>query len=63
MTAGALNPRTSAAVKFGNGFAPLTGKLDEVRFSNAERIASGSVGWAVASYNNQKPGSTFITVH
>jgi hypothetical protein len=63
MTAGALNPRTSAAVKFGNGFAPLTGKLDEVRFSNAERIASGSVGWAVASYNNQKSGSTFITVH
>jgi hypothetical protein len=63
MTAGALNPRTSTAVKFGNGFAPLVGKLDEVRFSNAGRIASGSVGYAVAAYNNQKSGSTFITVH
>jgi hypothetical protein len=60
ITAGALDPHTSAAVKFGNGFAPLEGKLDEVRFSNVGRIASGSVGYAVASYNNQKSGSTFV---
>jgi hypothetical protein len=60
ITAGALDPHTSTAVKFGNGFAPLEGKLDEVRFSNVERIKSGFVGWALASYNNQKSGSTFV---
>jgi hypothetical protein len=57
MFGGTLSPNTSPAVKFGNGFAPLVGTLDEVRFSNAARPA----GWGTASYNNQKPDSTFIT--
>jgi hypothetical protein len=56
MFGGALSPNTSTAVKFGNGFAPLVGKLDEVRFSNAARPA----GWGTASCNNQKSGSTFV---
>jgi hypothetical protein len=54
---GALSPNTSTALKFGNGFGALSGKLDEVRFSNVARPA----GWGTASYNNQKSGSTFIT--
>ena len=37
ITAGALTPNTSTALKFGNGFGALTGKLDEVRFSNVAR--------------------------
>jgi len=60
ITAGALDPHTSTSVKFGNGVGGLTGLLDEVRFSNTARIANGAVGWAVASYNNQKSGSTFV---
>jgi hypothetical protein len=64
LTAGPLTPSTSTSLKFGAGFEnSLTGSLDEVRFSSIDRIASGAIGYAVASYNNQKPGSTFITVH
>jgi hypothetical protein len=61
ITPGTLNVNTSTDIKFGNGLAAFVGGLDEVRFSNVARIASGSIGYAVASYNNQKLNSTFIT--
>lgn len=36
----------------------FNGSIDEVRISNIARSAS----WILASYNNQKPSSTFLTV-
>jgi hypothetical protein len=61
ITAGVLNPHTSTVLKFGQAFGALVGRLDEVRFSKVARIAAGAVGYALACYNNQKTGSTFLT--
>jgi Concanavalin A-like lectin/glucanases superfamily len=36
----------------------ISGAIDEVRFSNVVR----SPGWITAEYNNQSPGSSFVTV-
>lgn len=58
VTAGTMNPATTAALEIGNSGIPLVAHLDELRFSDTDRPG----GWATASYNNQKSGQTFLTV-
>jgi hypothetical protein len=38
--------------------APIAGKLDEIQYATTQRSAD----WELQSYNNQKSGSTFLTV-
>jgi hypothetical protein len=56
--AGAVSTIFGASFSSGIMVAPIAGKLDEIQYATTQRSAD----WELQSYNNQKSGSTFLTV-